>query len=378
MLSRLRTLYYANVYKALGWRTNRKIIVFESDDWGTIRMPSNEAYQKLINQHIDVASNPFNRFDTLENNDDLSILFELLLRHRDNNGNHPVITTNTIMANPDFLKIRNSNYLEYHFEVFTETLKRHPNSNQVLSIYRNGIEDGLVWPQFHGREHVNVLQWLKLLRDGNKSMLTAFEQEAFSIDIKHEKLKRANLMAAYDSDNEQSRQFINNSIEEGLKLFKNVFGFCSKSAIAPAGVWGDDNEAVMQKHGVQYLQGFVIQRKPNQESKHYNTVYRFIGQTNSLKQVYMPRNCYFEPSTNQNYDWISSCIKQIQLAFFLKKPAIISMHRINFTGGLDHNNRNVSLEKFERLLLQILNRWPGVEFMHTAQLGEIITGKYTS
>ncbi|NTW32234.1 MAG: hypothetical protein HGB12_06370 [Bacteroidetes bacterium] len=36
-----------------GWRTDRKILVIESDDWGSIRMPSKETYSGLgaiINQ----------------------------------------------------------------------------------------------------------------------------------------------------------------------------------------------------------------------------------------------------------------------------------------------------------------------------------------
>ena len=31
-----------------GWRTNRKIVVIESDDWGTIRMSSKEAFNSLL------------------------------------------------------------------------------------------------------------------------------------------------------------------------------------------------------------------------------------------------------------------------------------------------------------------------------------------
>ena len=33
-----------------GFHTNRKIVVIESDDWGSIRMPSREIYDFLIRQ----------------------------------------------------------------------------------------------------------------------------------------------------------------------------------------------------------------------------------------------------------------------------------------------------------------------------------------
>jgi hypothetical protein len=37
-----------NIINLPGWRTNRKIIVFESDDWGSIRMP----HMLIINNNI--------------------------------------------------------------------------------------------------------------------------------------------------------------------------------------------------------------------------------------------------------------------------------------------------------------------------------------
>jgi len=62
-----------------GWRTNRKIVVFESDDWGSIRMSSKKAFNKLVEVGIPIENNPYNRFDGLESNADLEHLFELLL-----------------------------------------------------------------------------------------------------------------------------------------------------------------------------------------------------------------------------------------------------------------------------------------------------------
>ena len=36
-----------NYVNALGWNSNRKIVVIESDDWGSIRMPSRKIYEYL-------------------------------------------------------------------------------------------------------------------------------------------------------------------------------------------------------------------------------------------------------------------------------------------------------------------------------------------
>ena len=37
--------YYINLR---GWKTNRKIVVIESDDWGSIRMASLKSYTNLL------------------------------------------------------------------------------------------------------------------------------------------------------------------------------------------------------------------------------------------------------------------------------------------------------------------------------------------
>lgn len=85
-----------------GWQTTRKIIVIESDDWGSIRMPSKEIYDNLLKSGIRVDRCPYNRYDSLASEEDLSALFDVLTSFRDMNGNHPVITANTVVANPDF------------------------------------------------------------------------------------------------------------------------------------------------------------------------------------------------------------------------------------------------------------------------------------
>lgn len=86
------------------WHTDRKIIVIDSDDWGSIRMPSREVYQKLLNKGYAVDRDAYNKYDSLASEADLSNLFDVLSRYKDKNGNSPVITANAVMANPDFKK----------------------------------------------------------------------------------------------------------------------------------------------------------------------------------------------------------------------------------------------------------------------------------
>ena len=51
----------------------------------------------------------------------------------------------------------------------------------VLSIYRKGIDEGLLKPQLHGAEHINVSRWMQALRNGNRKVRSAFQYGLFGL-----------------------------------------------------------------------------------------------------------------------------------------------------------------------------------------------------
>ncbi len=83
------------------------------------------------------------------------------------------------------------------------------------------------------------------------------------------------------------------------------------------------------------------------------------------------RNVVFEP-TNGNSDHIGKALKQIEAAFQWHKPANISTHRVNYCGHIDPANRAKGLNSLKTLLQQIVKKWPDVEFISSAELGELI------
>lgn len=105
---KLRKQFKANLRNIPGWRINKRIVVFEFDDWGAIRMRSEEDKKALEKKGFDFTGQDFNTYDALESNDDLVQLFEVLSLYKDEHGNHPVITAVSIVGNPDFRKIKES------------------------------------------------------------------------------------------------------------------------------------------------------------------------------------------------------------------------------------------------------------------------------
>ncbi|MEJ2636735.1 MAG: hypothetical protein P8184_15760, partial [Calditrichia bacterium] len=60
-----------------GWRTRHKIVVIESDDWGTIRTSSRRAYDDLLRRGFRMNQSPLGA-DSLESSQDLIQLFAVL------------------------------------------------------------------------------------------------------------------------------------------------------------------------------------------------------------------------------------------------------------------------------------------------------------
>jgi len=277
------------------------------------------------------------------------------------------------MTNPFFSKIKASGYEDYYYELFTDTLKRYPNHDRSFDLWKMGIKNGVFKPQFHGREHLNVQMWLDALRKDYPGVRIAFENEVFSnhIDISFDIRER--FLEAFNIVDASEYSFIQNSITEGLELFERVFGFRSKSMIAPNYLWDDEIEKCAYMNKVKYIQGATKQRYSIYISKlkQKNNNFHFLGEKNVLGQIYLTRNCLFEPSHNYKYGF-NKCVSDIETAFKFNKPAIICSHRLNYIGGLVKKNRDNTLKELSNLLSTIIKKYPDVEFMSSDELGDNI------
>ncbi len=372
MLKKMRQIAGRNLVNIPGWHTNRKIIVFESDDWGAVRMSSKENLVALSGSGIKVQNCHYLQNDALASETDLNQLFELLHSHKGSQGKSPVITANVIMTNPDFEKIKATDFTEYHYELFTDTLDKYPEHQNSFKCWKDGINKELFHPQFHGREHVQVLRWMDFLRDTNSETRRAFDANVFGLSTTATSENRKSYLASYDWTDSRSREFILSSVSEGLSLFKSVFGFESLSAIAPNYVWHREVEKTLHDYGVRFIQGTTVQKSPVMGNNGFEKIRHFTGQKNDLGQRYLVRNVEFEPSSNPDLDWIDRCMQSIKTAFRWNKPAVIATHRVNFIGFINPENRDRNLKTFDQLLKNIIKKWPEVEFMTSDQLGQII------
>ena len=129
-------------------RFDEKYIIIESDDWGMERAPCIGSLEWMRKKY---GEGNFTRWstDSLETKEDLNLMFDLLESYRNKFEEPPVITANFITHNIDYSKNGNLDFIPVS-KGFNEY------SEDVRSLYKEGIEKKYIFPQLHGYSHYNL------------------------------------------------------------------------------------------------------------------------------------------------------------------------------------------------------------------------------
>lgn len=371
MFENLKSNLSSHLNNALGWTTKKRIVVFESDDWGSIRTSDENVLNIFRNKGLPIDKDPYTLFDSLEINQDLELLFGLLDKFKDKNNNNPKFTLNNIVANPDFEKIKSNNFEEYHYEKFTTTLGRYKDSDKVLSFYKKALNEKLISIQFHGREHLQVNNWISKLKRNEKNSLEAFNNNMFTYYPKVGANCFDQNLDAFGCYSEKDFLDLPLVIEDGLRIFEEIWGYKSRSVVCPCHIWNPEIERTFKKHGINQIQSGPKQTVSKKNKKEFNQIRQYTGKLSKEDILMTARNVIFEPSIFHSQP-LEKALKSIQSAFFWNKPAIISTHRLNFIGRINENNRDRNLVLLQNLISRILSMWPNIEFMSSDGLGELI------
>mgnify|MGYP006267852059 CR=1 FL=1 len=358
--------YYVNLR---GWRTSKKFVVIESDDWGSVRMLSQGAIAKLMENGVPVQENKFTLFDGLEKQGDIENLFEILHKNKNRDGVSAVMTPLTLVANPSFERIKENNFSTYKWECLEQTYSKYSERSLLQLWINQGIRDNIFYPQFHGREHINPHRWMKALQNPSSLARKAFEEESILGLRTEKKIPTNNYMAAFEAVTEEEQTAVNKAIKDGLDLFESTFGFKSISAMPSQSIISNAGKLALKKYGVDCLQcGQHFMPNFNGVTK----VDFWWGHFDSNGLRYWRRNCTFEPYKNMNHDHVDQCLKEISIAFRCGKPAVISSHRINYTSRISSEISDRALFDLSRLLGTIVKKWPDVRFINSSQLANIM------
>ena len=365
---------YINLLKNLpGRKTHRKIVVIYVDDYGSIRVKDKAAQKRLASAGVPVFSNRYSAFDTLATTEDLQRLFEVLTSVHDSQGRHPCFTAFANIANPDFEQIRINGFSHYFREPFTETLKRYGKPYEgAYEMWRQGIAENIFHPEYHGTEHINVIRFMENLRRGHQTTRLAFDNECFAVPFLpgDEPLKHETTVFYIDSSEENVS--LCEDIRTGTQMFEELLGYRSRQFTPGAGIYSPALHQTLKENGIQYINVQRYCPYPLGDGK-FMKKFLYNGKSNEVGQKYVVRNCPFETffdNCKRNDNAVAVCLNNIQAAFCMHAPAIISTHRVNYVGGLETTHRDDSLAQLKTLLDEILKRWPDVEFMNGTQMCE--------
>jgi hypothetical protein len=374
-MSPLLVKAYSALSFLLSQKVNKRIVVFESDDWGSARMPNREAYLNSLKNGYPVDKDIYSKFDCLESSEDLQDLFDLISGFKDSNSNHPIFTTNFLVTNPDYEEIRNQGYSQYYYQALDETYLNGQNTAKNIELLKVAKNEHLISIQSHGREHLNVSRYMNDLIINDAKAHFSLKNNMPGIVFKNgQNIISNDYVVALEHNNDHDLSEKGIIIKDGLKLFEKIFGFNAESFIACNYVWHPNLEQQLNEAGIKFIQGIPVQFIPKGQYKGFNYKFHYTSQTNNLNQIFIVRNAHFEPIMGGEQA-LNACLKRIERAFDLNTPAIISTHRINYVSGLDKQNRQNGLKYLNTLLNSILKTWPDVIFMSSVELGYLLQNK---
>lgn len=369
----LKQIITNNAKNIIGFSTKRKIVVFSVDDYGNVRLDGIEAKKNLIAGGMNLPSH-FDNLDTMETTEDLEILFDALTSVKDKNNNPAVFTPFALPCNINFEAMKQNSYQKYEYELLDKTFSkledRHPKKyTGTWALWKEGLEKGLLRPQFHGREHLNLKIFNQKLKENDAVTRLCLENNSYT-GIKNTEYPTISYTAAFDFwDIEENKNF-EEIITSGTLHFESVFGYKPIHFNAPGATASCIINDFIFANGMRFIDNPIIKNEHLGFGKYQRKI-NYTGKKINSGLININRNVVFEPCEGDR-DWVGTAMEQIESAFRWDKPAIISSHRVNFCGNIDQDNRKKGINSLRNLLKRIIEKWPEVEFMSSEELCRII------
>lgn len=355
-----------------GPSTKDKIVVFSVDDFGNIRLGSKRAREKMDAAGLKIY-NRFDKADGLESRRDLEMLFEVLDRHRDSENTPACFTAFANPCNLNHEAIRQNGFQNFVFERLPKTYERYEANfpdeyGNTWALYKEGIERGLLIPEFHGREHLSLHIFYDKLRKKARDLKVAIENDSYT-SLDNSSYNGMRYTETFSFTRKDQTNDFQQLLISGLSIFEEVFGRKSHSFTAPSQLFPKELEQKLSDLGIKAFNRPLFEKRFINENK-TSWELNFNGKKLGTKLYAQTRNVIFEPG-NGNKDHVGYALKQIERAFSMGKPANISSHRINFSGAIDNKVRKAGIIALNDLLSKIVKKWPDVKFkdsmgLHTA------------
>ena len=195
----------------------------------TFAFENRKALYTLRKEGLELSKR-FDSLDNLENTNDLSMLFKVLQSVHDRNGRPAVFTPYALPCNIDFESMAANGYRKYVREqlpiTYVKLAQNDSDYKGAWELWREGIDSGILAPQFHGREHFNLAIFNDLLASGNKELLACLRSGSYVTVPDHAKYDSGWTAAyAYRRARRKSLPSQNNSIRDSthLRMYMDIY-----------------------------------------------------------------------------------------------------------------------------------------------------------
>lgn len=289
------------------------VLVIESDDWSPGNHEQVDALEKIKN---------------------------ILEKHVDDNGVHPVMSIGLVLSSAELESLCSSEPALKR--VYFDSEPFAPIMNALIK----GEKAGFYEIHLHGLDHF----WEHSLKSYIKKNLSQFQQEYFG-----QKLLRNECLPAYlqsrwaecdclpckTLDNSQIEQAVNNETAEFYRILNRE----AEVVVPPTFLWTKNVEKFWAKNGVKVIvtpgSRFVSRDENGNMVADIERIYN--GMTTEFGQTYMVRNGYFEPGMGHT---ASSALEYIKRSVYYGRPCLIESHRFNYINDDESYDAYDELDKF--------------------------------
>lgn len=328
LVSQRRELSRAWCEPVLRW----PVLILESDDWGAGPMSQAAA---------------------------LSDIAQVLKRHRDTAGRHPVMSLALVLAVPDGPAIRARGGYR-RIELDAQVLA------PVLAMLKAGSGCQVFSLQLHGHEHF----WPAALLTSDDANARAWLREPPLAAT--EKLPSHLQSRWVDASHLPSRPLASDAIraavEEEIRAYARILGEPAAVVVPPTFVWTREVERAWAAAGIQ----FVV--TPGWRSTQRNAQGEPDGDEGPISNgegrdglTYLVRTDYFEPARGRD---AAHAIRALARAVAKGQPCVLENHRDNFIFDAEASRR--SLAELDALFSGALRQYPCLRFLSTVELGRIV------
>jgi hypothetical protein len=347
---------------AMSWEGPRlavPVVVIESDDWGNGVLWADAREESGEDQKQASA---------------VEHLSELLQRHQDSIGRHPVLTAFVVTGQADFSAILADPKRTYHRKPIDEAMP------MLVAALRKAETARLFAIAYHAHDHRNPELWSAAMsrafedarcegRAFGYTELAAYQRQAIDgltgqgmapwggeyYDVREGSLVSISAQAAEAK------------VREGLNELLRAFGRRSVSTVAPRYLWGPAVEAAWCANGIQYVHGVDWQNGPATQTDENRS--RKLGFHTAGGLVGVPRNVHLEVSPDKTLPSVDMAFSQAKRAWACGQPAVISTHSYNYYDD-DPAMSEAVLRCLDQLLRQLEQQMPDLVYLSSEEIGQ--------